>query len=121
MPTHVSVVVLEAQPAWLALPRAERRRHAAAVSALLAQHSAVRTRWIDADALGRGYTDLVVCEYTDLLAYTFCWEALRDTPIFAVPYFIQRDVLFGLERGYEVYEAALESDAPLGAEVGRDG
>jgi hypothetical protein len=106
-PRYLAVVRLAFEPAWLALPRDERRGHAARIAGILARHAeAVGVRWFDADALGAGWTDFVVCEFADLLAYHFLWEELRDDLLFARPYVRLVDVTLGLERGYEAYEAA---------------
>ena len=106
-PTYVAVVVLEFLPAWLALPRAERREVAAALGAVVERHPDVAVRFLDADALGRGYTDLVLCEYSDFEKYHFLWEELRDSVLFTVPYVRMHDVLIGMEEGFQRYEATL--------------
>ena len=102
---YAIVVALEFEPAWLALDRSERARHAALVLEIAARHPNVSFRWFDADALGHGYTDFALCECEDIEAYHFLWEELRDTPLFSVPYLRVRNVMLGIERGYERYEA----------------
>jgi hypothetical protein len=103
---YAIVVALEFEPAWLALDRTERARYAALVLEISARHPRVSFRWFDADALGHGYTDFAICECDDLEAYHFLWEELRDTALFSVPYLRIRNVMLGLERGYERYETS---------------
>jgi hypothetical protein len=104
-PNFTFVVALEFEPAWLALGRDVRRDWAGRVAAIAARHPTVTTRWFDADAFGRGYTDFAICECADPEAYHALWEELRDTELFSTPYLRIRDVKFGIERGYERYEA----------------
>jgi hypothetical protein len=101
----VAIVSLHFEPAWLALSRARRGEFAALVAEIAARHPGVSLRWFDADALGHGYTDFVVCEFDEIAAYHFLWEELRDTALFSTPYVRITDVRLGIERGYELYEA----------------
>jgi len=99
-----AVVRLAFEPAWLALPREERRRWAGCAAEIAGRHANVSMTWYDSDALGSGYTDFVICRFSDLLAYHFFWEELRDTELFSRPYVRIVDVALGIERGYEAYE-----------------
>lgn len=100
-----AVVRLAVEPAWLALPRDRRRDHAAGLAEILARHPEVVMSWFDADALGSGYSDFVICRFGDLKAYHFLWEELKDSEVFSAPYLRIFDVTLGIERGYEAYEA----------------
>jgi hypothetical protein len=102
----MSIVLLEFEPAWLALSRDERRAHAARATEIAGRHADVELRWFDADALGNGYTDFAVCEFVSLMAYHALWEELRDLPLFGTPYVRIKGTHLGIERGYERYEAA---------------
>ena len=62
-------------------------------------------RWVDADGLGRGYTDFAICEFSDLEEYHFLWEEIRDTELFTRPLVVMKDVLLGVEDGFRRYEA----------------
>jgi hypothetical protein len=108
MPTPLplaAVVRLAFEPAWLALTRAERAAWAGRVAEICARHGGVEVAWYDADALGAGYTDFVICRFTEIAAYHFLWEELRDTELFHRPYVRLVDTTLGIERGYEAYEA----------------
>jgi hypothetical protein len=106
-PRYAVFVLLAFEPAWLALPRERRREVAAALQAIVGRHPEVHVRWFDADAFGRGYTDFVLCECNDLERYHFLWEELRDSVLFTTPYARLVDVVLGLERGYQRFEASL--------------
>jgi Darcynin, domain of unknown function len=66
--------------------------------------AAVQVRYFDAEAFGHGYTDFIFAETSDLDAYHFMWERIKDTVLFTVPYFAIKDVVFGIEEGYRAYE-----------------
>ena len=106
-PRYAVVVLLAFEPAWLALPRERRAEVAAGLQAIVERHPEVAVRWFDADAFGRGYTDFVVCECHDLERYHFLWEELRDSVLFTTPYARLRDVVLGIERGYQRFEASV--------------
>ena len=103
-----SVVRLAFEPAWLALPRDQRRTWAGRVDEICRRFPKVSLIWCDSDALGSGYTDFVICRFTDFAAYHFMWEELRDLELFSRPYVRIVDVSLGIERGYEAYERSLE-------------
>lgn len=106
-PRYAVVVLIEFEPTWLALPRERRREVAGSLQAIVDRHPEVQVRWFDADAFGRGYSDFVLCECSDLERYHFLWEELRDSVLFTTPYARQKDVVLGLERGYQRFEASL--------------
>jgi hypothetical protein len=102
------MVRLAFEPAWLALSRADRRAWSGKVNEICARYPKVNLAWYDADALGSGYTDFVICRFSDFAAYHFLWEELRDTELFSRPYVRIVDVTLGIERGYEAYERSVE-------------
>jgi hypothetical protein len=104
---HHAVVLLSAEPAWLALSREERNTKALMGKLVVRNHEAVRVRWIDSDALGGRFTDMLLCEMDDLWSYHKLMEELRDTELFHRPYFRIVDVHIGLENAYEAYEREL--------------
>jgi hypothetical protein len=104
---HVVFVHLTALPAWLGLSRDQRQevvgQHAAPI---LAAYPAVSVRWIDLEALTADSSDLLLAETEDLRSWYHMIEALRDTPLFTVPYFRLDRLLVGIEDGYRDYEKA---------------
>jgi hypothetical protein len=104
---YAAIVRLAVEPSWLALPREERRTIARVIEEICARHRDVALDWYDADALGNGFSDFVVCRFADLGRYHFLWEELKDTALFATPYMRIVGVDLGIAQGYEAYEAQL--------------
>jgi hypothetical protein len=108
LPHHVVLVSLTALPAWLALTREERGRVVAEeVEPAAAAHPACTLRWIDAEAFTATCSDVLLVETEDLRAWTHLWERLRDSSLFAVPYFALEGIVLGVEDGYVDYEREL--------------
>jgi len=105
---YVISVQLTALPNWLAL---ERRARAAVIAEhaepILQARPEVRVRWIDAEAFTAECSDLLLAETEDLRDWNHLFEALRDTPLFAEPYFALDRIVVGIEDGYRDYEQAL--------------
>jgi hypothetical protein len=49
---------------------------------------------------------MAVFETSDLRAYAFLIDALRDTPFFGLPHFEVLDIIPAMENGYRDYDAA---------------
>ena len=107
MPVKFTIfVLLRALPAWLKLPREERARIAdRAFSSALAEN-AMAFRYFDAEAFSARASDVALFETTDLRAYYFAMERLRDSPVFAEPYFDVVDIIPTIEDGYQAFESA---------------
>lgn len=95
---YVIFVHLTALPSWLRLSRGERdqlvERHA---NPVLAAHPEVRIRWIDVEAFAADSSDVLIAETTDVQAWHRLFDALRDTPLFAEPYFRLDRLYVGIE------------------------
>ncbi|AKT52061.1 darcynin family protein [Arsenicicoccus sp. oral taxon 190] len=105
----VAVVQLTALPVWLALSRAQRRDVIAAqVQPALSAHADCSVRWLDAEAMTATCSDVVLVETDDLRSWHHLWEALRDSALFAVPYFRLESLVVGAEDAYEDHERTLE-------------
>ncbi len=101
-----AVVVLRLLPAWLALDRPTRNAKAGAMVEIAARYrDEVTVDWFDADALGSGHTDWILCRFDDLDRYHAMWEELRDLEFFFHPYAEIVQVLLGLHEGYQRFEA----------------
>lgn len=96
-------ILLRALPAWLALPRSDRDDIAekAMASSGLAASGALRL--YDCEAFTARCSDMAVVETTDLQGFYFAMERLRDSPLFAVPYFELIDILPGIENGFRQF------------------
>ncbi|WP_068619785.1 darcynin family protein [Paenibacillus tuaregi] len=104
---YMMVVLLEFYPSWLALPREERREHAASLQEIISRYTEhVQVRFFDAEALpGKDYTDFVVCETEDLRQYHYMWEEIRDSEPYTRGYMKIKDVLMGMENAFKSYES----------------
>jgi chlorite dismutase len=100
-----AVVVLRLLPPWLALSREDRTTKAATIVDIARRYDDVDVSWFDADAIGSGHTDWVMCEFDSLDRYHSLWEELRDLEFFSHPYAEIVQVLLGLRDGYRRYEA----------------
>ena len=105
----VIVAELIALPAWLALPRERRRTIADRVAGEAGRHGDVRVRWLDAEAFTGECSDVLIAETADLAAWYDLFEMLRDTELFATPYFRIERIITGLEDGHRAYDKALEA------------
>ncbi|MEZ5341490.1 MAG: darcynin family protein [Acidimicrobiales bacterium] len=101
-----AVVVMRLLPPWLALDRETRNQKAEALYTVAGHYcDDVDVTWFDADALGSGHTDWVLCRFDSLDRYHAMWEDLRDLEFFFHPYAEIVDVLLGLQNGYQRFEA----------------
>lgn len=103
---QMMIVLLEFYPSWLALPREERREHAAGLQEIINKYRLSTTvRFFDAEALpGKEYTDFVVCETEDIKQYHYMWEEIRDSETYTKGYMKIKDVIMGLENAFQSYE-----------------
>lgn len=99
-------MLLNALPAWLSMPREERRAfHANVLAPILAAHPATRMRYYDTEAFSGRCSDIAAFETEDLQDYSDLIEDLRDTAFFAAPYYAVVDIIPGIENGYLDYDA----------------
>jgi hypothetical protein len=97
-------------PAWLALPRAQRRAVAETIAALVTDtQGTVCVRWFDAEAFSANPTDVLLVETNDLFAYYRFWERVRDSSLFTVPYVGDHKITMGIEQGHRMHEALDET------------
>ena len=100
-----AVVTLKIHPSWLALDRETRNSKAMAMLSIISQYDDVDVDWFDADALGTGYSDWVLCRFDSLDRYHSLWEELKDLEFFFHPYAEIVQSIIGLHNGFERYEA----------------
>ncbi|MEP3046200.1 MAG: darcynin family protein [Roseibium sp.] len=103
----VAIVYLAFEPAWLTLSRMKRGIYGEGVGAILANHPRVTFEWFDADALAGGYSDFAIYRFSDMRAYHYLWEELRDTEIFSKLLARITNVTIGIQNGFQDYEAAV--------------
>ena len=101
-----AVMTLRLLPPWLALDRTVRREKSEPMYDIARRYrNEVDVEWFDADALGSGFTDWVLCRFDSLDRYHAMWEELRDLELFSHPYAEIGQVLLGLSDGHQRYEA----------------
>jgi Darcynin, domain of unknown function len=97
---------LKTLPAWLALSREDRQKIVEpAFAKAMPEGGGVTMRYFDADAFHADFTDVAMFEATDPKAYYYALERLRDTPLFAVPYFEITQIVQTIEDGYRAFVA----------------
>lgn len=100
-------MMLRSAPNWLRLSRSDRQRFLADhINPLFVRYPAVKLRFYDAEAFSGRCTDIAMFETTDLQAYTFLIDGLRDTAFFSQPYFEVVDIVPAVEDGYLEYDRA---------------
>ena len=105
-PQLTTFILLQATEAWLSLTRDARRELAGKhVSATLARYPALSMRYFDAEAFSGFCSDVMMVTATELEQYNDFIEMLRDSPMFAVPYFRLVQIVPAIEEGYRAYEA----------------
>jgi hypothetical protein len=95
-------LLVRALPAWLALPRP--RRLEIALSA--APGDDIRLRQFDCEAFSAMCSDIWMLTAESVGAINTAMERLRDTPLFAQPYFEFVAILPAIEDGWRTYEIA---------------
>ena len=99
-------ILVKALPAWLSAPRAERRRIGAAAASGLPAF-----RQFDCEAFSAMCSDIWMFAAPSAAALHATIERLKDTPLFAEPYFELVALLPSLEDGWKAYEAASHTAA----------
>ena len=97
-------VFLRALPSWLALPRGRRNEIATAALSGALKDDQVKLRYFDAEAYSGFCSDIALFETNDLTAYYHVMERLRDTPLFATPYFELVQIIPAIEDGVREFE-----------------
>lgn len=105
---YTVVVLLTATPDWLRLSRLERGAFFdQTINPIFGKYAPkIKLRWLDAEAFSARCSDVAIFEVADLQDHYFLMEELRDTALFAKPYFRMEEVIIGLEDGFQVFEAA---------------
>lgn len=111
-PTLTVFILLNALPAWLSLSREARSTawRTPDIAEALADPEQLRLRFFDAEAFSAICSDVLMVEAADIDAQNDFMEAVRDSPVFATPYFDLVAVIPALEEGFRRYEA--RRDAP---------
>ena len=100
-------ILVRALPAWLALPHAERRRIGAGAVPI---EPDVTVRQFDCEAFSAMCSDIWMLSVPSPRALNHTIERLRDTALFAHPYFDLIAILPAIEDGWQAYEAEMRHD-----------
>lgn len=95
---------LRALPAWLALSRSERHRIGAEAIGHALADTGVTYRHFDAEAFSAACSDIAVLEAADHGGLNRVMERLRDSAIFARPYFEVVSIIPAMEDGFRHFE-----------------
>jgi Darcynin, domain of unknown function len=98
-------MLVRTTPQWLSLSREARMTFADKVfKPVVGKFPAVSLRYFDAEAFNARCTDVLMWETTDPAQYNFMVDALRDTPMYSVPYFEIVDIVGAVEDSYAAYD-----------------
>lgn len=104
--SYTVLILMEATPAWLALTRAKRNtffeEHIAPV--LSRYKASCRVSIFDSEYFHGSISDFMIVETNDLQQYRFMIEELRDTSLYSIPYFNIKDIVAGVENGFQEFE-----------------
>ena len=111
-PALTFFILLNALPAWLSLNREERSTawRTPDIAVALANPDRLSLRFFDSVAFSAMCSDVLMVEAADIDAHNDFMEAVRDSPVFARPYFDLVAIIPALEEGFRRYEA--RRDAP---------
>lgn len=104
-------LMLEATPAWLRLPRAERNAIVNPVLSGALDGMAATLRHFDAEAFHARISDVAMIEAASAETAYFVMERLRDSPLIADEYFRLAGIVPAFENGYREFETRERSDA----------
>lgn len=91
-------------PSWLRLSRADRNAIGSTALADALKDDAVTIRNFDAEAFTGFCSDVAVFEADDLIDFYFVMERLRDSALFAKPYFELVQIVPAIEDGFRHFE-----------------
>ncbi|MBR0555539.1 hypothetical protein J5J10_07575 [Ciceribacter sp. L1K23] len=97
-------VLVRALPSWLALPREQRRRIG---QEAVPVETGISVRQFDSEAFTTLCSDIWMVSVPSVRTLHAIMERLRDTPLFAVPYFEQVAILAAIENGWQRYEGEM--------------
>jgi hypothetical protein len=106
--TWTIFVTLRATPLWLQLTPVDRDVIALECMAEVMTDQRVTMRFFDAEAFCGECSDVAVFETTDMLAYYFTMERLRNTALISAPYFEIVSIVPAVENGFRLFQQAEE-------------
>lgn len=112
MPPYTILILLSATPQWLALSRSERTLfYERSILPLFKQlNSSLSVRFFDSEYFHARISDFLIISATELDQYKLLIELLRDSPVYAVPYFTVQDIVIGQENLFERFDSFFKSE-----------
>jgi hypothetical protein len=103
-----SVLVLyQSTNLWLTLTREERanffEKDISPIIEKFRSHLAIR--FFDSEAFHASISDFMLIECDDFKQHYFFMEHLRDSDLFSKPYIIVKDIVVGVEGGFQMFES----------------
>jgi hypothetical protein len=106
---YTILLLLNATPNWLSLSRKARQQffemNVLPIFSRVA--STVRTRFFDSEYFHARVSDFIIVETESLRDYKLFIEMLRDTKIYAEPYFEIKDIIVGQENAFQEFDELL--------------
>lgn len=99
-------VIMTATPQWLALSMEDRDTIANDCLKQALVDDRVTMRFYDAEAFSGTCSDIAVFETTDMQAYYFVMERLRNTALMSKPYFEVVNIIPAIEDGFQIFQQA---------------
>lgn len=97
---HTFFMLVRTTPTWLALTPTERFAFLGeTIQPLLGRNPRVGMRFFDSEAFSSRYSDVIMWETEDLLAYQAVVEELRETPFWGA-YFDVVEIVPSIENAY---------------------
>ncbi|MDF2379992.1 hypothetical protein JMG10_00840 [Nostoc ellipsosporum NOK] len=111
---YTILVLMNAKASWLTLSRNERALffEKEVVPAFRKVSATVTVRLFDSEYFHAGVSDFMVIETQCLDDYQQLIERLRDTKIYAAPYFEIRDIIMGQENRFEDFNEQFKAEKP---------
>ena len=104
--SYTVLMLMDATPSWLALTRAERNIFfEKTIAPIFSKYNgSCQVRIFDSEYFHGSISDFMIVETNDLRQYRFMIEELRDTSVYSIPYFNIKDIITGVENGFQEFE-----------------
>lgn len=103
---YAVVMTLKYSATWLAMSREARNQfNQTRLGPIFAKREdKVRLRFFDAEAFRVDLSDFALFEFEDPKDYYYLMEELRDTELFTQEWLTVKDLILGIEDGYQAFE-----------------
>ena len=111
---YTILVLLNATPKWLSLTRDKRSMFVEKelTSIFVRVSKTVSVRMFDSEYFHATVSDFMIVTTTNLDDYILLIELLRDTKVYAAPYFEIKDIIVGQENLFEDFNEHFKQEKP---------